>query len=111
MLGVGSRKGLAETFLASDAMALAGVTGSMAWALHKKCLIIDGHNDVTVLRMAKDKEGNRDIPLTWTARDNKYQTDLVEACRWLREGNRLDYKPVQMKPMSVDTIELKKRAY
>jgi succinate dehydrogenase / fumarate reductase flavoprotein subunit len=30
---------------------------------------------------------------------------------WYREGNRLDYKPVQMKPMSVDTIELKKRAY
>ena len=27
------------------------------------------------------------------------------------DGNRLDYKPVQMKPMSVDTIELKKRAY
>ena len=30
---------------------------------------------------------------------------------WYREGNRLDYKPVQMKPMTVDSIELKTRAY
>lgn len=30
---------------------------------------------------------------------------------WYSEGNRLAYKPVQMKPLTVDTIELKKRAY
>ncbi len=30
---------------------------------------------------------------------------------WHREGNRLDFKPVQMKPLSVDSIELKKRVY
>ena len=30
---------------------------------------------------------------------------------WYREANRLDYKPVQMKPLSVDSIELKKRVY
>ena len=30
---------------------------------------------------------------------------------WHRAGNRLDYKPVQMKPLSVDSIELKKRVY
>ncbi|MBK9520974.1 MAG: succinate dehydrogenase flavoprotein subunit [Rhodocyclaceae bacterium] len=30
---------------------------------------------------------------------------------WYRENNRLDYKPVQMKPMTVDSIELKTRAY
>ena len=30
---------------------------------------------------------------------------------WFREGNRLEYKPVQLQPLSVDTIELKKRAY
>ena len=30
---------------------------------------------------------------------------------WYRAANRLDYKPVQMKPLSVDSIELKKRVY
>jgi membrane dipeptidase len=50
-----------------------------AWALHKKCLIIDGHNDVPVLRMARDAQGNREIPLKWMERDNVYQTDLVRA--------------------------------
>ena len=55
------------------------VTLEQAWALHKKCLIIDGHNDVPVLRMAKDKSGNREIPLKWMQRDNVYQTDLVRA--------------------------------
>jgi len=30
---------------------------------------------------------------------------------WHREGNRLEYKPVNLKPLSVDTIELKTRAY
>jgi len=55
------------------------VTLEQAWALHKKCLIIDGHNDVPVLRMSKDKAGNREIPLKWMERDNIYQTDLVRA--------------------------------
>ncbi|MBL8483424.1 MAG: hypothetical protein JNJ60_14600, partial [Rhodocyclaceae bacterium] len=30
---------------------------------------------------------------------------------WNRDGNRLEYKPVNLKPLSVDTIALKKRAY
>jgi len=50
-----------------------------AWALHKKCLIIDGHNDVPVLRMAQDSSGRREIPLKWMERDNVYQTDLQRA--------------------------------
>ena len=50
-----------------------------AWALHKKCLIIDGHNDVPVLRMARDSSGRREIPLKWMQRDNVYQTDLQRA--------------------------------
>ncbi len=50
-----------------------------AWALHRQCLIIDGHNDAPVLRMAKDAAGNREIPLKWIERDNVYQTDLVRA--------------------------------
>ncbi|TAK87213.1 MAG: succinate dehydrogenase flavoprotein subunit [Betaproteobacteria bacterium] len=30
---------------------------------------------------------------------------------WFKEGNRLDYKPVHLKPLSVDTIEPKARTY
>jgi membrane dipeptidase len=50
-----------------------------AWALHKKCLIIDGHNDVPVERMSQDKEGHREIPLQWMEKSTKYQTDMVRA--------------------------------
>jgi membrane dipeptidase len=55
------------------------VTLEQAWALHKKCLIVDAHNDVTVLRMSRDRTGKREIPLKWIERDNVYQTDLVRA--------------------------------
>ncbi len=30
---------------------------------------------------------------------------------WHRDGNRLEYKPVSLKPLTVDTVELKKRVY
>ena len=30
---------------------------------------------------------------------------------WYREGNRLDYKPVHLKPMTVETFEPKVRTY
>ena len=30
---------------------------------------------------------------------------------WHREGNRLEYKPVNLKPLTVETVELKKRVY
>jgi succinate dehydrogenase / fumarate reductase flavoprotein subunit len=30
---------------------------------------------------------------------------------WFREGNRLQYKPVQMKPLTVESIKLKTRSY
>ena len=30
---------------------------------------------------------------------------------WYREGNRLSYKPVQMKPLTVATVELKVRTF
>ena len=38
-------------------------------------------------------------------------TSWLKHTLWFRDANRLEYKPVQMKPLSVDTIELKKRAY
>jgi succinate dehydrogenase / fumarate reductase flavoprotein subunit len=30
---------------------------------------------------------------------------------WFREGNRLDYKPVKLKPLTVESFEPKARVY
>ncbi|GAB2181529.1 succinate dehydrogenase flavoprotein subunit [Denitratisoma sp. agr-D3] len=49
-----------------------------------------------------------DTPETPDGRDDK---NWLKHTIWHREGNRLEYKPVQMKPLTVDTIALKKRAY
>jgi len=49
-----------------------------------------------------------DNAATPNGRDDK---NWLKHSLWYREGNRLDYKPVKMRPLSVETIELKKRAY
>jgi succinate dehydrogenase / fumarate reductase flavoprotein subunit len=61
---------------------------------------------------------NRAAPTCATTRwirrrtpDGRDDKNWLKHTLWYREGNRLDYKPVKMKPLSVDTIELKKRAY
>ncbi len=51
-----------------------------AWKLHKKCLIIDAHNDTPVERMTARKE----IPMKWMEKDLSYQTDLIR----MREGGQ-----------------------
>lgn len=43
-----------------------------AWALHKKCLIIDGHTDTPVERMT----GRQEWPMRWIERDLSYQEDF-----------------------------------
>jgi succinate dehydrogenase / fumarate reductase flavoprotein subunit len=48
------------------------------------------------------------------ARDDFPQRDDSKWMRhtlWYRDGNRLDYKPVNLKPLSVATFEPKKRTY
>ena len=52
-----------------------------------------------------DAIDNEETP---NGRDDK---NWLKHTLWHREGNRLEYKPVKMKPLSVDSIELKKRAY
>ena len=52
-----------------------------------------------------------DAPDTPEHPDGRDDQNWLKHTLWYREGNRLAYKPVQMKPLSVDTIELKKRAY
>jgi succinate dehydrogenase / fumarate reductase flavoprotein subunit len=65
-------------------------------------------NARTESRGAHVRDDAVDTPETPDGRDDK---NWLKHTLWYRDGNRLDYKPVQMKPMSVDTIELKKRAY
>jgi succinate dehydrogenase / fumarate reductase flavoprotein subunit len=43
--------------------------------------------------------------------DGRNDKEWLKHTLWHRDGNRLDYKPVHLKPLSVDSIGLKKRAY
>ncbi len=52
-----------------------------------------------------------DAPDTPERPNGRDDANWLKHTLWFREGNRLDYKPVHMKPLTVDTIELKKRAY
>jgi succinate dehydrogenase / fumarate reductase flavoprotein subunit len=49
-----------------------------------------------------------DTPETPDGRDDK---NWLKHTLWHREGNRIEYKPVHLQPLTVDTIELKKRSY
>ncbi|HEY6897320.1 MAG TPA: FAD-binding protein, partial [Rhodocyclaceae bacterium] len=59
-------------------------------------------------RGAHVRDDALDTPETPDGRDDK---NWLKHTIWHREGNRLEYKPVIMKPLTVDTIALKKRAY
>ncbi len=52
-----------------------------------------------------------DSPDTAEFPDGRKDKEWLKHTLWYREGNRLDYKPVNLKPLSVDSIELKKRTY
>jgi succinate dehydrogenase / fumarate reductase flavoprotein subunit len=52
-----------------------------------------------------------DSPDTAEFPDGRKDKEWLKHTLWYREGNRLEYKPVNLKPLSVDTIELKKRTY
>ena len=43
--------------------------------------------------------------------DGRDDKNWLKHTLWFKEGNRLQYKPVVMRPLSVETIQLKKRAY
>ena len=42
---------------------------------------------------------------------NRDDVNWMKHTLWFKEGNRLDYKPVQLKPMTVDSFEPKARVY
>jgi succinate dehydrogenase / fumarate reductase flavoprotein subunit len=52
-----------------------------------------------------------DAPDTPERPDGRDDQNWLKHTLWYRDGNRLAYKPVVMQPLTVDTIQLKKRAY
>jgi len=62
--------GMAPAF-AKEQSVKSGITLEEAWDVHRKCLIIDGHNDMPVETVAR---GER--KLQWNKRDLSYHTDI-----------------------------------
>ncbi len=52
-----------------------------------------------------------DAPDTAEHPDGRDDQNWLKHTLWYKEGNRLDYKSVKLTPLTVPTIELKKRAY
>jgi succinate dehydrogenase / fumarate reductase flavoprotein subunit len=52
-----------------------------------------------------------DAPDTPEHPNGRDDTNWLKHTLWYKDGNRLDYKSVNLRPMSVETIALKKRAY
>jgi membrane dipeptidase len=68
-----------------------GVSLEDAWKVHRKCLIIDGHNDTPVERIAR-----KENPLKWIQEDKSYHTDIPrmkgngqQYCAFMIVGNGL----------------------
>ena len=62
--------GVAPAF-AKARVAKSGVTLEQAWDLHRKCLIIDAHQDTSVRRFARKED-----PKSWLKRDTSYHCDM-----------------------------------
>ncbi len=62
--------GMAPAF-AKKNDAQSGITLEQAWALHRKCLIIDAHQDTSVRRFSRKED-----PKSWMKRDTSYHTDI-----------------------------------
>ncbi len=52
-----------------------------------------------------------DAPDTPEHPNGRDDSNWLKHTLWYKDGNRLDYKSVTLRPLSVDTIALKKRAY
>ena len=52
-----------------------------------------------------------DAPDTAERPNGRDDVNWLKHTLWYREGNRLDYKPVNLAPLTVETVALKKRAY
>ncbi|WP_028451307.1 succinate dehydrogenase flavoprotein subunit [Chitinilyticum aquatile] len=65
-------------------------------------------NARTESRGAHVRDDAADTPERPNGRDDQ---NWLKHTLWHREGNRLDYKPVNMNPLTVETIALKTRSY
>ncbi|GAB2905217.1 succinate dehydrogenase flavoprotein subunit [Uliginosibacterium flavum] len=65
-------------------------------------------NARTESRGAHVRDDAPDTPERPNGRDD---ANWLKHSLWYREGNRLEYKPVNLKPLTVDSVELKTRAY
>ena len=52
-----------------------------------------------------------DAPDTPEHPDGRDDANWLKHTLWYRDSNRLEYKPVTLKPLTVDSVPLKKRAY
>ena len=52
-----------------------------------------------------------DAPDTAETPNGRDDANWLKHTLWSRDGNRLEYKPVNMQPLTVDTIALKTRSY
>jgi len=62
--------GVAPAF-AKERFVKSGITLEQAWDVHRKCLIIDGHQDTSVRRFARKED-----PKSWMKRDTSYHSDI-----------------------------------
>ena len=53
---------------------------------------------------SRGAHAHRDFP-------ERNDADWMRHTLWFSEGNRLDYKPVNLKPLTVETFQPKKRTY
>ncbi|MBE9609358.1 succinate dehydrogenase flavoprotein subunit [Chitinilyticum piscinae] len=65
-------------------------------------------NARTESRGAHVRDDAADTPENPNGRDDQ---NWLKHTLWHRDGNRLDYKPVNLKPLTVETIALKTRSY
>ncbi|HEX5127627.1 MAG TPA: succinate dehydrogenase/fumarate reductase flavoprotein subunit, partial [Rhodocyclaceae bacterium] len=65
-------------------------------------------NARTESRGAHVRDDAPDTPAHPNGRDDQ---NWLKHTLWFREGNRLQYKPVNLKPLTVESIALKTRAY
>jgi len=56
---------------AKERVTRSGITMEQAWAVHRKCLIIDAHQDTSVRRFSRKED-----PKSWLKRDMSYHTDI-----------------------------------